>query len=75
MSVESIQREFQNKVSKKVRLEPEGEDRYRVLTPFQFDDRDHLAIVLKRTNGTWALSDEGHTYMHLTYDINEKDEI
>ena len=47
MSVESIQREFQNKVSKKVRLEPEGEDRYRVLTPFQFDDRDHLAIVLK----------------------------
>ena len=73
MSVESIQREFQNKVSKKVRLEPEGEDRYRVLTPFQFDDRDHLAIVLKRTNGTWVLSDEGHTYMHLTYDISEKD--
>ncbi len=57
MSVESIQREFQNKVSKKVRLEPEGEDRYRVLTPFQFDDRDHLAIVLKHTNGTWILSD------------------
>ena len=73
MSVESIQREFQNKVSKKVRLEPEGEYRYRVLTPFQFDDRDHLAIVLKRTNGTWVLSDEGHTYMHLTYDISEKD--
>ncbi len=43
MSVESIQREFQNKVSKKVRIEPEGEDRYRVLTPFQFDDRDHIS--------------------------------
>lgn len=73
MSTESIQREFQDKVSRKVRLEREGEDRYRVLTPFQFDDRDHLAIILKRTNGTWLLSDEGHTYMHLTYDINEKD--
>jgi hypothetical protein len=38
-----------------------------------FDDGDHLSIVLKRENGRWILSDEGHTYMHLTYDIEEKD--
>ena len=73
MSVESIQRQFREKVSEKIRLEPEGQNRYRVFTPFQFDDRDHLAIVLKRTNGSWLLSDEGNTYMHLTYDISEKD--
>jgi len=73
MSAESIQTQFREKVSSKIRIEPEGENRYRVLTPFQFDDRDHLAIVLKRSNGSWLLSDEGHTYMHLTYDIGEKD--
>ena len=73
MSPDSIRRQFQEKVSSKVRLESEGEHRYRVFTPFQFEDRDHLSIVLKRSDDSWLLSDEGHTYMHLTYDINEKD--
>jgi hypothetical protein len=44
-----------------------------VFTPFLFEDGDHLAIVLKRENGNWVLSDEGHTYMHLTYDLDERD--
>jgi len=38
-----------------------------------FEDGDHLAIVLKREQSNWMLSDEGHTYMHLTYDLDEKD--
>ena len=38
-----------------------------------FEDGDHLAIVLKREQDHWLLSDEGHTYMHLTYDLDEKD--
>ncbi len=48
-------------------------DRFRVFTPFMFEDGDHLSIVMKRDNGSWMLSDEGHTYMHLTYDLDEKD--
>jgi len=28
--------------------------------------------VLKRDNGSWVLSDEGHTMMHLTYEMDEK---
>jgi hypothetical protein len=44
-----------------------------VFTPFLFEDGDHLAIVLRKENGYWVLSDEGHTYMHLTYDIDEQD--
>jgi Domain of unknown function DUF1828 len=28
---------------------------------------------LRKENGGWVLSDEGHTYMHLTYDLEEKD--
>ena len=48
MSIETIAREFHNKVSAKVRLASEGMERFRVFTPFLFEDGDHLAIVLKK---------------------------
>ena len=72
MTIETIEQDFRRKVCAQIRLEPEGIERYRVFTPFRFDDGDHLAIVLKREAGWWILSDEGHTYMHLTYDLDEK---
>lgn len=73
MSVETIEQEFHRKVSQKIRLSGEGIDRFRVFTPFLFEDGDHLAVVLKKDGARWVLSDEAHTYMHLTYDIDEKD--
>ena len=73
MSVEAIQTDFRRKVGESVRLAEEGVDRYRVFTPFLFEDGDHLAIVIRREGNRWVLSDEGHTYMHLTYDLEEKD--
>jgi len=73
MVLKDIERDFKNKVSEKLSLSSEGIDRYRVFTPFMFEDGDHLSILLKRMNGGWMLSDEGHTYMHLTYDLEEKD--
>ena len=73
MPIETIERDFKQKVCENLRLISEGVDRYRVFTPFLFEDGDHLAIVLKREQGRWILSDEGHTYMHLTYDLDEKD--
>src|SRR4030067_1793409 len=73
MNIESIERNFKDKVCEKLRLASEGVKRYRVFTPFMFDDGDHLSIILKSENGQWVLSDEGHTYMHLTYDVEEKD--
>ena len=73
MNVESIERDFHEKVSGKIRLYREGTERYRVFTPFLFEDGDHLAVVLKKNNKKWVLSDEAHTFMHLTYDIDEKD--
>jgi hypothetical protein len=72
MTPETIEGDFQKKVSSKIRLKSEGADRYRVFTPFVFEDGDHLAIVLKREKDAWSLSDEGHTYMHLAYDPDEK---
>lgn len=73
MVIGDIERDFQEKVCESVSLRPEGVDRYRVFTPFVFDDGDHLAIVLKREQNGWILSDEGHTLMHLTYSISESD--
>lgn len=73
MATEEIEREFKESVSTHIRLVSEGIDRYCVFTPFMFDDGDHLSIILKRERDKWILTDEGHTYMHLTYDIAEKD--
>jgi hypothetical protein len=73
MELHAIEQDFREKVCAKLRISSEGMDRFRVFTPFMFEDGDHLSIVLKRDNGSWILSDEGHTYMHLTYDLDEKD--
>lgn len=73
MNIETIQTDFRRTVGENIRLAGEGVNRYRVFTPFLFEDGDHLAVVLKRETNRWVLSDEGHTYMHLTYDLDEKD--
>ena len=73
MTIETIESDFRRKVGESVRLSGEGVNRYRVFTPFLFEDGDHLAVVLKHEGGRWVLSDEGHTYMHLTYDLDEKE--
>ena len=73
MSIKTIEQDFHEKVSAKVRLTAEGMERFRVFTPFLFEDGDHLPIILKKKGSQWVLSDEAHTYMHLTYDIDERD--
>jgi hypothetical protein len=73
MNIETIEQDFRIKVGEKLNLSKEGIERFRVFTPFMFEDGDHLSIVLKREKERWLLSDEGHTYMHLTYDLDEKD--
>lgn len=72
MNVETIERDFREKVGRKVRLASEGIDRFRVFTPFLFDDGDHLCIVLHREGNGWTLTDEGHTFMHLTYELDDR---
>jgi hypothetical protein len=69
----SIKEDFRNKVSEKLELEQEGETRFRVLTPFRFEDGDHYEIVLKREGDRWILTDEANTLMHLSYWLDEKE--
>ena len=70
MGLEVIENNFKQKVSNEIHLVQEGVNRYRVFTPFQFEDGDHLSIVLKKIGSDWILSDEGHTYMHLSYGMD-----
>jgi hypothetical protein len=72
MACESIEHDFALATGCYARLEPAGTERYRVFTPFMFNDGDHFTIVLKREGDGWVLSDEGHTVMHLSYKIDEE---
>lgn len=72
-NIKDIEQDFRDKVCSEIFLQSEGLRRYRVFNPFYFEDGDHLVILLKEDNGNWYLSDEGHTFMHLTYYIDEKD--
>jgi len=64
----TIEQKFRSKVCDEIRLVGEGMNRHIVFTPFMFDDGDHLCILLERHDGHWYLTDEGHTFMHLSYD-------
>ena len=73
MIAKELEQDFRETVAASVRLVPEGVGRFRVLTPFMFDDGDHVVVVLREEGTQWVLSDEAHTYMHLTYDLEERD--
>lgn len=70
MLIDTILRELREKVSEEVQLTPEGLGRYQVFTPFCFNDGDHLTILLKQDGTRWYLSDEAHTSMRLSFDID-----
>ena len=72
MSIRTIEKDFIDSISTEIELVRDGRDRFYVYTPFRFNDGDHISIILKKEPEGWILSDEGHTYMHLTYDIDEQ---
>ncbi len=67
MNVAELQKEFKQKVCEEIDVEPEGLTRFVIYTPFMFDDGDHFVIVLKRLANRWIFTDEGHTFMHMSY--------
>jgi hypothetical protein len=74
MKNDGIRDAFRRTVCADIDLIPEGVDRFQVLTPFRFPDGDHFVIILKRQGGpSWMLTDEGHTFMHLSYDMDVRD--
>ena len=74
MSIINIESDFLNKITGKIQLINDGVNRYKISTPFLFDDGDHLVIILKKEGNNWVLTDEAHTFMRLSYDI-DSDEL
>lgn len=69
MELDDLKKDFERKVCEEIYLVSEGIGRFLVQTPFTFDDGDHLKIVLKHDRkNNWILTDEGHTFMHLSYE-------
>jgi len=59
---------FRKKVYDSFDLIQGGLDRFLVKTPFTFEDGDVMKVVLARDDKGWYLTDEGHTFMHISYD-------
>jgi len=68
MNLELIGKEFKTKICDEINIAQEGLNRVIVFNPFMFDDGDHLVVLLKSVEGKWLFTDEGHTFMHVSYD-------
>ena len=66
----SIQKKLRDTISSEVSLLDEGLNRFRVFTPFSFEDGDHFSIILKKENDAFVFTDEAHTIMHMSYDMD-----
>jgi hypothetical protein len=73
MNPKLIKDAFRARVCEQIDLEEEGINRFRVFTPFRFEDGDHFVVVLKNDGNRWILTDEAHTLMHLSYWLDEED--
>jgi len=68
MNLELLEKDFKNKICDEIALAQEGLNRFVVLNPFMFDDGDHIVVLLKSKEGKWLFTDEGHTFMHISYE-------
>lgn len=69
MVPQDIIREFKESACGEIDLTSSGINRYSVHVPFSFTDGDHYVIILRQEGKKWVLSDEGHTFMHLSYEL------
>jgi hypothetical protein len=60
---------FKESACGEISLTSGGINRYLVHVPFTFTDGDHYVVILKEISKKWVLSDEGHTFMHLSYEL------
>src|SRR5665647_1482450 len=70
VNLSDIENKLRDKISREISLEEEGLNRFRIFNPYEFDDGDHFSIFLKKDNGNWKFTDEAHTIMHLSYDMD-----
>jgi len=73
MVSQDIIRAFKESACGEISLTSSGLDRYIVEVPFTFEDGDHYVVMLRQEGEKWILSDEGHTLMHLSYELRDRE--
>lgn len=70
MDTSQIERDIKIKICDAITFVLDEWDKNRVIvnTPFIFEDGDVIKVVLKKEGDKWYFTDEGHTFMHLSYD-------
>jgi hypothetical protein len=68
-----IIRAFRESACGEIDIASSGINRYLIHVPFTFTDGDHFVVILRQEGQNWVLSDEGHTLMHLSYELREKE--
>ena len=64
----ALENRFKTSVCSNIELEALGVGEYLVHTGFTYSDGDEFHIVLDTKGERWSLSDEGHTFMWLSYE-------
>lgn len=73
MVSQDIIRAFKESACGEIDLTSNGINRYLVRVPFTFTDGDHYVVILRQEAQKWILSDDGHTFMHLSYELRERE--
>jgi hypothetical protein len=73
MMSQDIIQAFKESACGEIDIASGGINRYLVQVPFTFTDGDHYVVILRQEGQNWILSDEGHTLMHLSYELRERE--
>lgn len=73
VNTNELELDIRNKVGAGYSLFSRGINKYSVNTPFTFDDGDNITIFLQKTEKGWQFTDDGHTFMQLSYVLDDKD--
>jgi hypothetical protein len=73
MVSEDIIQAFKESACGEIDIVSSGLNRYLVQAPFTFTDGDHYVVILRQEGQNWILSDEGHTLMHLSYELRDRE--
>ncbi len=68
MDIELLEKELRKKICDTIEIVPDGANKFFIGVPFTFGDGDFLNVILKRNRICWYFTDEGHTFMHLSYE-------
>lgn len=70
-----VTKEFRDKVCEAITVKQQGVGRLVIESPFTFEDGDSYVIVLLKRRDSWIFTDEAHTLMHLSYWIEDIDDL